>query len=235
MPWNITASIQSSRHGSSAQPFRGFGSVDNLSSRGLSDQDAMGLGLSRSRLTSASPLAGRGFPFDMDNLTMPDHGDELGELDLDFYLQSELDPDRHTVSAEAEGSGMISTPQKARGPQKQMIESGLDQESLNFLEFLHAKVEPDSGPVDKNDNLIEPESDASSDGIPRLPSKTDFPFSNLLPPKKTSRVVATHALMHVLTLATKGILTVRQEPFVVDESSEEFGPEYRGGEIFLRL
>jgi meiotic recombination protein REC8 len=231
MPWNITTSIQSSRLGSSAaQAFR-FGSVGGVSDH----QDAMGqlagLGRSRNRLTSSSPLAGRGFPFDLGNLPIPGDEGNLGDLDLDLYLQSELDPDRHTVSAE--GSGAIAKPHAGaiESPQKRLAASGLDQESQNFLEFLNMKTEP--GPADAADEDEQSIGQEGIDDAPRLcDSKTAF--SALLPPRKTSRVVATHALMHVLTLATKGFLTVGQEPYV-DESCEELGTQYRYGEIFLRL
>lgn len=231
MPWNITASIQSSRLGSSAaQAFR-FGSVGGVSDHQDAMEQLAGLGRSRNRLTSSSPLAGRGLPFDLGNLPIPGEEGNLGDLDLDLYLQSELDPDRHTVSAE--GSGAIAKPHAGaiHSPQKRLAASGLDQESQNFLEFLNMKTEP--GPADAAD---EDEQSVGQEGIDDAPRLCDSmtAFSALLPPRKTSRVVATHALMHVLTLATKGFLTVGQEPYV-DESSEELGTQYRYGEIFLRL
>lgn len=178
------------------------------------------LARSRSRLTSASPLAGRGgFPFDIENL-----GAEADiDLDLDMYLQSELDPDRHTVSADADGgSGTATTAGLSRpGMQRKLLASSLDQESLNFLDFLNSKTQP------------EPDDGGDQHGKQDTTSEITS-FSSLLPPENTSRIVATQALMHVLTLATKGFLGVRQDPYV-DESSDEVGARYRYGEIFLRL
>ena len=243
MPWNITASIQSSRHGSSAAPgFRGLGSIGGELSSGSRPKDAMALASLnryRSRLTSASPLAGRGFPFDMDNLDIAgNEGDlELGDFDLDLYLQSELDPDRHAVSSSAEGSAAASLPRagglvKLDAKERKLLTSNLDQESLNFLEFLNSKTEVLPADVaDKN-----AESQKASKDIPHgdATGSSEIAFSTLLPPEKTSRVVATNALMHVLTLATKGLLTVYQEPYV-DESTEEYGTHYRYGEIFMHL
>lgn len=237
MPWNITASIQSSGHGSSAAlPFRGFGSVGGLSSHGLSDPvNAMGqiarLGELGSRLTTASPLTGRGYRFDLDNVPFPGYEGELGDLDLDLYLQSELDPDRHAVSAE--GSGAIPMPRagSSQSPQRRLFASGLDQESQNFLDFLNKKTEADSADA-ADDNERSAGQKVTNETPRRHDSETVF--STLLPPQETSRVVATHALMHVLTLATKGFLTVHQAPYV-NERSGDLGAEYRYGEIFLRL
>ena len=85
----------------------------------------------------------------------------------------------------------------------------LDPESANFVEFVkqHAhQKEKDGGSI---------------------------MFSQLLPPNKTSHAVATEGLMHVLTLATKGVLKVDQEE---EEQEEGEGALYRlGGEIFLRV
>lgn len=219
------------------QAFRGFGSAGDLSSRGPEStgsrpQDALmqlaGLGRPRSRLTSASPLAGRGFPFDMENLGSLGNEGGLGDFDLDLYLQSELDPDRHTVSAE--GSGAVSMHHAAGTShlafmQKKMHTANLDQESLNFLEFLNTKAgNVNAGPADEHER----------DPVAEVAGSSETAFSTLLPPKETSRAVATNALMHVLTLATKGFLTVRQDPYI-DESTEKYGAKYRYGEIFMRL
>ena len=195
-----------------------------------------GLIRSRNRLTSASPLAGRGFPFDMENLDIGNEGDpELGDFDLDLYLQSELDPERHTVSASAEGSAAVSL-RRARGlgkldaRERKLLTSNLDQESLNFLEFLNSKT--GALPADAADKDVEAK---DTNDIPHgdATESSEIAFSSLLPPEKISRVVATNGLMHVLTLATKGLLTVRQEPYV-DESTE-YGTQYRYGEIFMQL
>ncbi|RJE26358.1 Rad21 Rec8 [Aspergillus sclerotialis] len=243
MPWNITASIQSSRHGSSAAPaFRGLGSIGGELSSGSRPQDAMalaGLIRSRNRLTSASPLAGRGFPFDMENLHIAgNEGDlELGDFDLDLYLQSELDPERHTVSASAEGSAAVSLRRagglrKLDARERKILTSNLDQESLNFLEFLN----PKTGALPADAASKDGETQEVTGDIPHGDAtlSSEIAFSTLLPPEKTSRVVATNALMHVLTLATKGLLTVRQEPYI-DESTKEYGTQYRYGEIFMHL
>ncbi|KAI9372286.1 Rec8 like protein-domain-containing protein [Aspergillus egyptiacus] len=222
MPWNITASVQSSRHGSTVNIFRGFGSVSDFSSRGLPDSAGdPGVGPSslraRSRLTSASPLAGRGFPYDMDRLIPGHHDDD----DLDnlegFDLSQYLEADSMAHNNEAGAAGESYTSQLAL--QNSLTESVMDQEGLNFLDFLAAKVEALS---------------VGDDGGGVLSGEKQISFSMLLPPQKTSRAVATHGLMHTLALATKGFISVRQEPYV-DQSSEEHGVKYEFGEIFLRL
>lgn len=198
MPWNITASVQSSQRG------RGLGS--ELSSRGYGEGRTS---RPRSRLTSASPLAGRSYLDGRErasSLSLPSY--ELDDLDIMQYLESELAADRESLS-------MIST---RRQSEVQRVTSTLDWESLNFLEFIKTNVQSQVGP--------------GWSGSGEEPSQ--IAFSTILPPVKTSRAVATHGLMNVLTLATKGVLTLYQDPYE-DESNARFGTRYRYGEIHLRL
>ncbi|KAL4977958.1 hypothetical protein BDW66DRAFT_149686 [Aspergillus desertorum] len=227
MPWNITASVQSSRHGASAANiFGGFGSVSDLSSRGIPESGASfgrapsvglsGIGRTRNRLTSASPLAGRGFPYDFDNLSIPGHHDDdldkLEGFDLGSYLNDNAMGDNKS-DVEAAGPSHIS-----QELQNSLTESVMDQEGLNFLDFLAAKIESQS-PAEE-----------SAQGA----SATEITFSTLLPPQKTSAAVATQGLMHILALATKGFLKVRQNAYQ-DQSSADEGVRYEFGEIFVRL
>ncbi|KAJ5825347.1 hypothetical protein N7474_002485 [Penicillium riverlandense] len=198
MPWNITASVQSSQ--------RGGGLGSELSSRGYGEGRTS---RPRSRLTSASPLAGRSY-FDgrerLRSMSLP--GYDLDDLEITQYLESELAADRESLS-------MIST---RRQSEVQRVTSTLDRESLNFLDFIKTSAESQVGP--------------SWRGSGEKPSQVAF--STILPPVKTSRAVATHGLMNVLTLATKGVLALYQDPYE-DESSARFGTRYRYGEIHLRL
>ncbi|PWY90446.1 hypothetical protein BO94DRAFT_489855 [Aspergillus sclerotioniger CBS 115572] len=232
MPWNVTASVQSSRQGSSAANiFRGFGSASDFSSHGISDT---GLGRPRSRLTSASPLAGRGFPFDIEglnSLSIPgNEGDELNNLDdfdISQYLHTELETDNagglNEHPKNENGPGRIRTFQSLQAFNDDSQKSTLDQESLNFFEYLTTKLTTRHGGEEWAAGLQ-----------PHLPTEEvkKMSFSMLLPPQKTSRIVATQGLMHVLTLATKGVLTVHQEDYE-DQSSEEYGVRYKYGEIHL--
>ncbi|PWY83430.1 Rad21/Rec8 N terminal domain protein [Aspergillus heteromorphus CBS 117.55] len=226
MPWNITASLQSSRQGSSAaNVFRGLGSVSDFSSHGFPDA---GLRRPRSRLTSASPLAARGYPFDIDGLnrlSIPGNQDDdtnLDDFDLSQYLHTEVATDNERV--------INDNPMADTHPGTIQLDdsqtSSLDQESLNFFDFLTTKLAAVST---KADGECENET-----GSPREIEPNETSFTGLLPPQKTSRIVATQGLMHVLTLATRGILSVHQDPYE-DLSSEEYGVRYQYGEIHLSI
>lgn len=202
MPWNITASVQSSRRE------HRFGSVSEFS-----ESAGLRAARPRSRLTSASPLAGRAYLEGrerLSSLSVPGAAEELGDmdhLDLTEYLEGELATDREDLS-------MISSRRRSA---LQRATSTLDRESLNFYEFIKSNI----GALADGD-------EQSLDGHKQIA------FSTLLPPAKTTRSVATQGLVNVLTLATKGVLAICQEPYV-DESSDRFGTRYRYGEILLRL
>ncbi|KAE8401965.1 hypothetical protein BDV37DRAFT_168209 [Aspergillus pseudonomiae] len=234
MPWNITASIQSSQHGSSATSgLRGVANVSDPSASRGRDPTAShlaGRGRSRNRLTSASPLAGRGIPFDaeaVDSLTLPgnDDIDALNDFDLSHYLQTELFGDDHGYTGDDANANTYS-----RQPtlQDRLSQSSLDQESLNFLGFLTRKLEIMPGEhaeeLDEEDFINSPSAFHDSKAIG---------FSALLPPAETSPSVATQGLMHILTLATKGFLSVRQEDY--KDRSTRYRIRYEFGEIFLQL
>lgn len=186
MPWNIT-SVKSSLRA------HRFGSVSELSSQ-----------KGRSRLPSASPLAGRGYLGDPVNMDL-DFGDDL---DLTRYLEGELATDR----------GNISSISPSKRSALENAKATLDRESLNFMEFLKSKM----GLADQTSS---PRSGLASPVIPRLGRVT---FTTLMPPESVTRAVATQALVNVLTLATKGVLRVHQ-----DQNSVKGGSGYHSGEIRL--
>ncbi|GIC88753.1 Rad21/Rec8 N terminal domain protein [Aspergillus udagawae] len=234
MPWNITASVRSSRLGLSATSiFRGFGSISDFSVRGIRDSAASvpplaAPGRACSRVTSASPLAGRGFQYDLEGLEIPgtqeDDVDFLENIDLAGYLQSELDVGTNAEPKDETGRNRAAF-------RDQLLNSSMDQESLNFLEFLNLQFEEPAQDSAEQDTAHD-----TGAGFLRLGASDgkEVAFSALLPPETTSRTVATHGLMHILTLATKGFLLVHQEPYE-DESTEEYGVRYKFGEIYLRL
>lgn len=189
MPWNITASLQSSR-------FR-LGSVGDLSMRG--DSGSLLTRIRRGRLTSASPLAGRGYLESSDGLgRITGADDELDAREIAAYLEGELATDHEDISVLSRRASVLERAVKQ-----------LDLESVNFFEFLAGCVE-DGG------------------------DKKTLRFSELLPPESTSAAVATQGLMNVLTLATKGLLRVKQEKYE-DFGEEAWGERYRYGEILLRM
>ncbi|KAJ5607734.1 hypothetical protein N7537_004353 [Penicillium hordei] len=203
MPWNITASIQSSR-----QRHR-FGSVSEQSSQGRKP---------RSRLTSASPLAGRSYLGGQDRLSLELLGDFGDDLDLTRYLEGELATDRENIS----------TLSPSKHSALERAKSTLDRESLNFIEFM--KTNMGTANDGNAGNAQSPNTNMSSPVAPR-PGQTTF--ASLLPSGSTTRAVATQALMNVLTLATKGVLHVHQDGYI-DESTE-WAVCYRFGDISLRL
>lgn len=213
-----------------------------------------GFGRPRSRLTSASPLAGRGFPFDLDALNgLPDPGmegdnDVFGDFDLSHYLQNEADADGNVVLGDDDDGVRSNAHARSRRitraagdtqpryTQEELLQSSLDQESINFLEFLHAQtidgLPQQHGPEEAQEENGMPGFSTPLRQISEMPK--EISFSGLLPPKETTRTVATHALMHILALATKGFITVHQDDYQ-DLSSEEYGIFYRFGEISVCL
>ena len=189
MPWNITASIQSSLRA------RRYGSVSEMSSRKGR----------RSRLPSASPLAGRKYR-DIEDFNL-DFGDDL---DLTRYLEGELATDRGNISSIS--PGVRSALENAKAT--------LDKESLNFFEFMKSKMGMKNGDALRS-NLASPV-------VARLETIT---FASLMPPVATTRAVATQALVNLLTLATKGVIRVHQDR----DGGGEWGSEDMFGEIHLKF
>ncbi|KAJ5180113.1 hypothetical protein N7492_003323 [Penicillium capsulatum] len=198
MPWNITASVQSSQRGR-------LGSMGDFSARGAQDSTGRLGSRPRNRITSASPLAGRGYRDGrerLDSLSIPGYPDEelddLERMEITNYLEGELAADHEDFSA------------LSRRASAARAISNLDTESLNFLEFIKT-------------------------GMGASPDTNHILFSSLLPPNETTRTVATQGLMNVLTLATKGVLTVSQEPHHAGLPTNSWGTRYRYGEIHVRL
>lgn len=208
-----------------------------------------GFGRPRSRLTSASPLAGRGFSYDLESLTglegLEGDIDVYGDFDLSHYLQADVDGDGNVmlrndegVNASAQKSARTSTrgtDSQQRYSQEQVLQSSLDQDTVNFLDFMYAQalnMQEQHDPETQKDG----DEGMTEFSIPprEVSGAKEITFSTLLPPKETTRTVATHAIMHVLTLATKGFLEVHQEEYE-DQSSEEHGVFYRYGEISMHL
>ena len=77
----------------------------------------------------------------------------------------------------------------------------LNQEANNFLEFVKAEVT--ALPAHASDD----EDELSGDGL----SNPSVSFERLLPPTKHSKIVAAQAMHHLLALATKSLIIVRQD------------------------
>ncbi|KAJ5772326.1 hypothetical protein N7520_002855 [Penicillium odoratum] len=184
MPWNMT-SVQSSR----------LGRLESMSELSAKFPDSRGT--RRGRLTSASPLAGRGY---RDSISALGDFDVLDEdLEISRYLEAELATDKEDITTLS---------RRASASAFQRVVAQLDQESVNFFDYIQVVMGANGG--------------------------KEVAFSELLPHVKTSRAVATQGLMNVLTLGTKGVLTVWQEPFQV-EGVEGWGATYDYGEIIMRM
>lgn len=135
--------------------------------------------------------------------------DRDSSLNIPGNIGDDLDDLDITKYFEAELSpdkGDISDIDPRKINAERRIANMLDQGTLNFWDFLKVKM---------------------------LPSKAGrIEFENLLPPKETSRAVATQAFMNALTLATKGAISVDQEPYQ-DQGSTSWDTRYRYGTIWL--
>ena len=192
MPWNISAS----RYGSVppfGSAFRGISSSVGGLAGGVDQGSLSVLGRRGSRLTSASPLLGRGGP-------MP----RTGSLDIPGPHQppSTSDDAGMPLALEAEDdqtfepygpSGKVTTQTAA---QSHWTAATLDTEAHNFLTFLAAEIQV-KGEI----------GDGDEEGAAANRTAT---FEELLPPTEHTKVVAAQAMLHVLALATKGLIEVRQ-------------------------
>ncbi|OJD28263.1 hypothetical protein ACJ73_00342 [Blastomyces percursus] len=255
MPWNIT-SIRGSQPGSSVHSRQYLPSVGGYSSIGgprsiasasghegsiMGGPSTTALGRRMGRMISASPLAGRG-------MMGPGMGDisTMDDAEFDIRLGDNMDFDSSVVgrgesahtrshrhdSFELYGPSAVVDTQTAA--ESQWLATTLDQESANFLDFVKSKI----GEAGENNMNIPATSSAAErgghendhdNGISPT-TAVEISFSTLLPSAVNSRIVATQALLHTLTLATKGALHVRQETGIRSEDGQE---EF--GEIFMWL
>lgn len=135
--------------------------------------------------------------------------DRDSSLDIPGNFGEELDDLEITRYLEADLSpdkGNISefNPQDFHAEKR--IAKMLDQGTLNFWDFLRDKMLTSKG------------------------GRIDF--ETLLPPKETSRTVATQAFMNALTLATQGAISLGQKPFQ-DQGSSSWGRRYQYGTLWL--
>lgn len=192
MPWNTTASALGSRPGSIARGQQGplSAAAGFPSSIGgfASSVSAIAPGATipgshdRRRLTSASPLVGRGRQrFSSIELPIQEAGDDfsLGPLD------------------EGELYGPAAGVSTQQAEESQWMRATLDAESNNFLDFVKAEIAKRPVPEDEDELAAETR------------GKEMF-FEELLPPSRHTKIVAAQALHHVLALASKGLLAVTQ-------------------------
>ena len=140
-----------------------------------------------SRLATASPLIGRGFP--------------VGHEDDDLQIVgSDMDVDAK-AGDEFELFGPAANVDTQTAAESQWVRAALDGESANFLEFVKAGIE---------------ELDLQRETVPLGDEEDEIlhgsiEFEQLLPPSENSRVVAAQGLLHVLALVTKNAVSAEQK------------------------
>ena len=202
MPWNIL----SSRAGSA----RPTGLASSAGPGGF--EPAFGPPSLRShRLTSASPLFGRGKQgttrYSSLEIPGPAHytSGELGTFDDDGFQLPPDDVEDEEFQLHGPAAG-VSTQQANNS---QWLASTLEDEANNFFAFLQAEIDRRQ-PLAAEEQL-ELEEDVDVDIDVHGTRKQTVTFNDLLPPDRNSAVVAAQGLLHVLTLVTRGAVNVNQE------------------------
>lgn len=180
MPWN-----QSTGSRRPTGVFSGAG-VPTSASFGGAGWQLGSLPRRPSRLTSASPLMGRGtVGGDIDELQLAGPQGDITMTGLDDFELFGPAAQVDTQTAE----------------QSQWQRAALDGESVHFLEYVQTGIEEmdqardEAGLGDEEDEEM----------------KGTIDFESLLPPENHSRIVAAQALLHILALGTKNLLAVDQQ------------------------
>ena len=206
MPWDsFSASRQGSIHpfGSAAG---GMTSSVGGPSRGFELGPPSALSRRTSRLTTASPLQGRGLPVPLSQrisiISTPDR-ERLATSsalvgDDDEMLGGDLPPLGDEIE-DFQLYGPAAAVDTQTAAQSQWAAAALDSESRNFLDFLDAQIQAREPTA---------EQEQEEEGKKLRQSAT---FEGLLPPTEHTRVVAAQAFLHVLTLASKNLVNVRQD------------------------
>jgi hypothetical protein len=204
MPWNLSGS----RHGST-RPFGGVlaGAISSsVGGQGVGievEAPRAFVGRHGSRLTSASPLlrSRRTLPR-YSSLELPEQPklatDEAGRETFDDGVLQTGGND-FIDGPEFQLYGPAVTVDTQTAAQSQWLTPALDIESQNFLVFLRAEI---------NAKIIAAEQAAGQLEDEQVNMVT---FESLLPPERHNKAVAAQGLLHVLSLATKGLVEVRQE------------------------
>lgn len=148
-----------------------------------------------SRITSASPLVGRG------------QGQEL-EPDIPQFDDNELLGGTSTSVAgdDFQFYGPAANVDTQTAAQSQWLRAALDTESSNFLEFIKAEISSRAAAGQEAEDPV----------LGGAVAPTSVFFEELLPPDRNTKIVGAQGLLHVLALATKGLIQVRQQ--------EHYGP-----------
>ncbi|KAL9594620.1 MAG: hypothetical protein Q9179_005313 [Wetmoreana sp. 5 TL-2023] len=202
-PWNRSASARGSRsrQSSLARGFApGFGSSIGGFATSGGRPSSIPLGPSSldrraSRITSASPLVGRGGPQEQ----------RYSDLEIPQFDDTELlgGPSTSVAGDAFQLYGPAAGVDTQTAAHSQWIRKTLDTESYNFLEFINAEVAAKAAAAAAEEQEL---GEGVVAAVPKAVS-----FEELLPPQRNSKIVAAQGLLHTLTLATKGLIKVEQE------------------------
>jgi meiotic recombination protein REC8 len=200
MPWNISSSLHSYRNlpGPGSSSAQGHGTIGGRQSSILSAKHG--------RLTSASPLIGRGRT-DMPDLERLDDLDfpANGSNNVADAPERQMLPLTDTQAEEFEIFGPTAAVDTQTAQDSYWIKEALARESLNFLEYVKNTL--------LEQEIDEMEDDSLMGGVETTKAR-EVSFETLFPPESNSMMVAAQAFHHVLTLATKNLLHVKQtEPY----------------------
>ncbi|KAI9804966.1 MAG: hypothetical protein M1833_006269 [Piccolia ochrophora] len=229
MPWNISSSVRGSRAGSATLRGRPLmpSSVGGFPSSVAGPSSLAGVGggepysLPRrpgSRVLSASPLISRGRGLErLSSLEVREvAADEAAAGPVPPAEEEEDDlyaPEAFLLSP-FRPAHPLGTPSPPLLPVPRQTKEPLDRESYNFLDFLrtHAAAVPRApapAPTDDDDG----EDELAPTQLPRAGDaqrSVRVSFETLLPPQDTAKAVAAQALHHVLFLASREMVGVRQ-------------------------
>lgn len=196
-PWNSALAMRS-RPGSVARGIGFPSSVGGFSASGGRLSSIIGAGVGppssldrrANRVTNASPLHGRGLER-YSSLELPTHHDDEELLGGQDVSGSKGPEEFHLYGPGAD----VSTQTAA---ESQWMRATLDLESNNFLGYLKAEISDKLFRIEEENNDINP-------------PQPSVLFEELLPPLQHTKIVAAQALHHVLALATKNLITIRQD------------------------
>ena len=223
MPWNMTASLRHSSVPRSAGPgpfaagIAGPSAAGGPSSTGPMPGSLTRRSRSRagSRIVSASPLVGRGLGLHSEreaSLAAAAQVEEPLQLpggDQPAFPTSDVGGPEGAFpmfggEEEFELYGPAAAADTQTAAESQWVRAALDAESGNFLEFVRAAVR---GQIQDREQYVgeeEEETEVRAEEVQVL-------FEELLPPERNTRLVAASALLHVLSLASRGLLNVKQD------------------------
>ena len=190
MPWNLSSAV-GSRQNSIAHG-RGYaGSIGGYptSAGAPSSLPPVGTGPG----SSASPLIGRGRQR-YSSLELPPGGDND-----DLLGGPHISGDPALDDFQLYGPGAAVDTQTAG--QSQWMRATLNQEANNFLEFVKAEITAAPAHVSDDEDELSWTADRG----------VSVSFERILPPTQHSKIVAAQAMHHLLVLATKSLITVRQD------------------------